>query len=230
MSHCIVAELASQWFAEYDRLAYWIARPWVRPLLAYRSRAPSADWLAELAQDAVCRGYDRFTKRCRRDLCGASDRKRWVCQCVLRGARDAIRAKSTYGSITQSTAVRDDVMNRGQRVTPGFVHGSNSEKRDALAQVHYEAIPFPVQRWELEQLVDSELPAHLRQTAVYAACGLTQAQSATLQGITDRTVRKRLAEIAQLLRPSCNAYASICTALELVYRELPGPVSAATCD
>jgi RNA polymerase sigma factor (sigma-70 family) len=222
--------LASQWFAEYDRLAYWVSRRWVVRLLAYRSRYPSADELAELAQDAVCRGFDRFAKRCQGELCGASDRKRWVCQCVIRGARDAIRAKSTFGSVTCATAVRDDVMNRCQRVTPSCTHGSDSEKRDALEFVRDEPIPFPVQRWELEQLIDSELPSELRQTALYAACGLTQAQSAVLQGVTDRTVRKRLAEIARHLRPAHNAYATVCQALELVYRELPGPVFVSTCD
>jgi hypothetical protein len=198
MSHSIVSGLASQWFDEYARLAYWLGKRWSRRLLDYRSRAYSASELEELAQDAVCRGYDRFVKRCYREVCGQSDRKRWVCQCVIKGPRDAVRSKSRFGSISSHVAVRDDVMNRCQRVNPGFAHGDDNEKQDALEQVGFVPINHVVQRWELEQLVERELPAHLRLTALYAACGLAQEQSAILQGVTtgrrqrDNALRIRL--------------------------------------
>jgi DNA-directed RNA polymerase specialized sigma24 family protein len=207
-----LSELAAQWFDEYSRLAYWLGRRWSRRLLDYRSRAYSASELDELAQDAVCRGYDRFAKRCKREVCGQSDRKRWVCQCVIKGARDAVRSKSRFGSISSHVAVRDDVMNRCQRTNP-FAHGDYSEKQDALEQVGYLPINHAVQRWELEQLVERELPAHLHLTALYAACGLTQGQSAILQGVTARTVRNRLGEIRAILWPQSNVYAVICEAL-----------------
>jgi RNA polymerase sigma factor (sigma-70 family) len=214
MSHSIVSCLAAQWFAEYDRLAYWVARRWVRRLLNYRAIAYSANDLEELAQDAVCRGYDRFLKRCLREICGQSERKKWVCQCVVRGVRDAVRSKSRFGSITPGCAVRDDAMNRYQRVNPGFAHGDDAEKQDALAQVHYQPVEYAVQRWELELIIGRELPAHLQQTALYAACGLSQEQSAILQGISARTVATRLREIRAYLDPSINVYALICDALE----------------
>jgi DNA-directed RNA polymerase specialized sigma24 family protein len=209
-----VSQLAAQWFDEYHRLAYWIARRWGQRLLAYRGRSYSANELEELAQDAVCRGFDRFAKRCQREVCGISVRKRWVCQCVTKGAHDAIRCKSRFGSITAPASVRDDVMNRCQRVVTGFVHGNDNEKQDALTQVASVPIDHPVQRWELEQLVARELPAHLRLTALYAACDLTQEQSAILQGVTDRTIRSRLTEIRNLLSPQTNVYAIICEALQ----------------
>ena len=57
MSHSIFAELSAQWFADYDRLAYWVARRWVVRLLAYRSRFPSSDELAELAQGTGLRSF-----------------------------------------------------------------------------------------------------------------------------------------------------------------------------
>lgn len=209
-----VSQLAAQWFDEYHRLAYWLARRWAQRLLAYRGRSYSANELEELAQDAVCRGFDRFAKRCQREVCGLSDRKRWVCQCVTKGAHDAIRCKSCFGSITEPVAVRDDVLNRCQRVDTGFTHGNDDEKQDALSQVACVPIDHPVQRWELEQLIERELPAHLRQTALYAACGLTQEQSATLQSVTDRTIRSRLKEIRSLLWPETNVYAVICEALQ----------------
>ena len=213
MSHSTISQLASQWFAEYTRLAYWIARRWARRLLDYRGRSYSPNELEELAQDAVCRGYDRFVKRCERDVCGLSDRKRWVCQCVTNGARDAVRSKSRFGSISSHVAVRDDVMNRCHRVKPGFTHGDDSEKQDALEQVGYVPISYAVQRWELEQLIERELPAHLRATALYVPCGLTQEQSAILQGVSARTVRSRLAEIRKLLDSQTNVYAVVCAAL-----------------
>ncbi|MBC8356998.1 MAG: hypothetical protein H8E66_33925 [Planctomycetes bacterium] len=209
-----VSQLAAQWFDEYHRLAYWLARRWAQRSLDYRARNYSANELEELAQDAVCRGFDRFVKRCCREVCGASDRKRWVCQCVTKGAFDAVRCKSRFGSISSSVAVRDDVMNRCQRVDTGFTHGNDNEKQNALAQVSYAPIDHPVQRWELEQLIDRELPAHLRATAIYSACGLTQEQSAILQGITDRTIRTRLAEIRDLLCPQDDVCAVICEALQ----------------
>ena len=209
-----VSQLAAQWFDEYHRLAYWLARRWAQRLLAYRGRSYSANELEELAQDAVCRGFDRFAKRCQREVCGLSVRKRWVCQCVTKGARDAVRSKSRFGSITAPASVRDDVTNRCQRVETGFTHGNDDEKQDALSQVACVPIDHPVQRWELEQLIERELPAHLRQTALYAACGLTQEQSAILQGVTDRTIRSRLTEIRSLLWPETNVYAVICEALQ----------------
>ena len=105
MSHSTISHLASQWFAEHTRLAYWIARRGAQRSLDYRGRSYSSNELDELAQDAVCRGYDRFVKRCQRDVCGLSDRKRWVCQCVSKGARDAARSKSRFGSISSHVAV-----------------------------------------------------------------------------------------------------------------------------
>ena len=201
MSHSTVSDLTSQWFAEYTRLAYWIARRWTRRLLDYRGRSYSPNELEELAQDAVCRGYDRLVKRCNRD--GAPigrDRKRWLCQCVYRASFDACRARSRFGSISSHVAVRDDAMNRCQRVS--LSSGDDCEKRDALEQIGYVPVVYPAQRWEVERLVERELPAHLHATAIFAACGLTQNQSATLQGITDRTVRNRLRELRHYLDPN----------------------------
>ena len=215
MSKSILSPLVAQWFDEYHRLAYWLARRWTKRLLDYRSRGCSADELQELAQDAVARGFDRFANRCQRDVCGASDRKRWVCQCVIKGAHDAVRSKSRFGSITAPASVRDDVMSRCQRVDcAGFTHGNDDEKQDALAQVACVPIDHPVQRWELEQLVARELPAHLQPTALYASCGLTQEQSAILQSVSERTIRNRLKEIRAILWPQTNAYAVICEALQ----------------
>jgi RNA polymerase sigma factor (sigma-70 family) len=206
--------LVAQWFEEYARLAYWVARRWVQRGLDRQARDYSRSDLEELAQDAVARGFDRFAKRCAKDVCGESVRKRWVCQCVRRAAQDAVRNKSRFGSITSPVAVRDDAMNRYARVSPGFVHGDDSEKRDALEQVHYVPVVYAVQRWELEELVNRELPPHLRPTALYAALGFTQEESGLLQGVTDRMVRYRLAEIREYLRPGENIYAIICSALE----------------
>lgn len=213
MSHLIVSELASKWFSDYSRLAYWVSNRWCKRFLNCSSRDYSADELAELVQDAVCRGYGRFLKRCTTDICGQSERKRWVCQCTMHGVRDAIRSKSSFGSITDGAAVRDDIMNRGVRAKPGFVHGNDDEKQNAIDQVDYQPVTHAVQQWELELLAERELPSHLRDTAVYAACGLSQQQSALLQEVTSRTVRNRLREIREYLSPQTNVYATICGAL-----------------
>lgn len=215
MLQAIVSEMAKQWFTEYYRLAYWLGRRWSQRLLDRQARQYSADELAELSQDAVCRGFDRFVKRCSKEIPGVTSRKRWVCQCVIRGARDAVRAKSRFGSITDPVSVRDDAMNRYNRVSPGFVHGADDERQDAMEAVAYRPVVHAVQRWELEELIEKELPSHLQQTALYAVCGLTQDQSAILQGVTDRTVRNRLSEIKEYLAPDWNIYGIICAALRV---------------
>jgi len=205
--------LYSQWFGEYSRLAYWIARRWCQRLLHYRSIGYSADRLEELVQDSVCRGYGRFVKRCQREAPGQSERKKWVAQCVIRGVRDALRGKSAFGSITDRAAIRDDAMNRFQRVKPGFYHGNDSARGEALEQVGYVPIAHPAQRWEVERILNAELPAHLRPTALHAVLGLSQEQSAILQGLSARTVRNRLAEVREILNPSINVYAVVVAAL-----------------
>lgn len=213
MSKSSLSGLFSQWFTEYIRLAYSVARRSVWRLLNRYARDYSPDELEELAQDAIARGFDRFAKRCAKSVCGESDRRKWVCQCVVCGARDAVRAKSRFGSISDSVAVRDDAMNRYKRVAPGFVHGDDNEKQDALEAVHYSPVVYAVQRWELEEIVNRELPPHLRPTALYAALGLTQEASGIVQGVTDRTVQNRLQEIRALLCPDANIYAIVCAAL-----------------
>ena len=70
MSKSMVSELAKQWFEDYARLAYWVAWRWSERLLNGKARSYSPTDLEELAQDAVCRGYDRFAKRCQNEICG----------------------------------------------------------------------------------------------------------------------------------------------------------------
>lgn len=206
-------ELYSQWFADHSRLAYWIARRWCQRLLDHRGADYSADLLAELVQDAVCRGYGRFCKRCAREAPGKSQRKAWVAQCVIRGVRDALKQKSTFGSISSPVAVRDDCMNRCQRSRPGFTHGSDQEKSDALEQVGYVPLEHAAQRWEVEQVLQAELPERLQLSALYRAMGLTDEQSAVLQGVSARTVRNRLAEVREYLDPSISVYAVVYAAV-----------------
>ncbi len=213
MSKSNVRKQVSQTFAEFAPLAYWIARRWAERLLESNAQHRSESDLEELAQDAVCRAYDRFVKRHDKQDCPESDRKAWVGQCVMHGVRDAMRAKSRFGSITSPCAVRDDVMNRCVRIPIGMVHGTDEEKRNALGDVEAKPVAYDAQRWELEQVINLELPADLRPTAIYQACGLTQAESAALQGVTDRTVRNRLRDIRVYLNPPLNAYAVICDAV-----------------
>jgi hypothetical protein len=64
------------------------------------------------------------------------------------------------------------------------------------------------------ELIDREVPAPLRATALYAASGLTQEQSAILQGVTDRTVRNRLRDLRNYLDPPVTLWEVIRVALE----------------
>ena len=105
-------------------------------------------------------------------------------------------------------------MNRGTRVDAGFVHGSDDERHDLLEQVQYQPVHYAVQRWEVEELIQRELPSHLQATALYAACDLTHDQSAILQGVTGRTVRSRLREIREILCPEFSFGAVVLAALQ----------------
>jgi len=52
-----------------------------------------------------------------------------------------------------------------------------------IEQVHYVPVEYPVQRPEIEALLERErVPAKLRPTAVYAAMGINQEDSGKLQG------------------------------------------------
>ena len=53
-----------------------------------------------------------------------------------------------------------------------------------MKQTQVRTDAYAVQRWELEELAERELPFHLRQTSLYAACGLTQEQLAFDAGIS----------------------------------------------
>ena len=212
MSQCTSTGWLSQCFEEHKRLAYWLARHWTARLLAHRGRFVSAELLEELAQDAVCRGFSRLIR------CEAKPEnpKAFMCSAITYGALDALRAKSTFGSISESAAIRGDAMNRFVRVTT-----DNDGARDLLDGIASESKPMPATRCEIEFVADRELPEHLRATAVHAAIGLTQSDSAKIQGATVRTVGRRIAEVRRYLNPSPNAYAAVVEALQLVHAECP---------
>lgn len=215
MSQSTVNVLARKWFEEYARLAYWIGRRWTRRLLDWRGHDYAASDLEELAQDAVARGYDRFCKV--QNKVRGVDRKKWVCRCMVRACQDAVRAKSRFGNPSDPVAIRDDATNRKRRVRPSARHGSDSE-REYLDVEYIPVVPI-VQRWEVEELVDKWLPEHTRKTAIYAAMGFSQPESALLQGCSERTIRNRLQDIREHLDPSVNWYAVLCSALECARRD-----------
>ncbi len=207
MSKSTTNQLANVWFNEYVRLTYWIGRVWTRRLLDWKGKSYAANDIEELAQDAVARGYDRFAKRCTRKLPQEDNRKKWICQCMVRACQDAVRNKSRFGSVSSRYSTRDDVTNRFRRIRP-----KTDEQCDFFEPVD-EPIAHPVQQWEIREVVRC-LPEHLQDTAVYASVGLTQQQSALLQKCCERTVRNRLREIREILDPTPNIYTVIVSALE----------------
>ena len=225
MSERIANGVFGQWFSEYIRLAYWVGRRTVWRRLTRQGRDFTTDDIKELAQDAVSRGFDRFAKRCRQTLPGMDNRKSWVCQCVIRGACDATRNRSRFGAISDRSAIAADAMNRFRRVRPSGRHGTDEERE--FLDVEYVPVVPVVQRWEVEELVDKWLPEHTRQTAVYAAMGFSQPDSALLQRCSERTVRNRLKDIREYLDPSVNWYAVLCCALECARRDTWKPWTTA---
>jgi DNA-directed RNA polymerase specialized sigma24 family protein len=206
-------EVFSEWFAEYTRLAYWLANEWVRRLSCRQGITLAASEREELVQDAVARGYDRFVKRCTAKIPAKLDRKKWVCQCMLRAVRDALRSKSRFGSVTQPAAIRDDAMNRYRRVRPEGRHGTPEEREYLDPQD--KPVAYEPTAEEVLAVIERELPPKLHDTARFAAFGISQVDSAKLQGVTDRTVRNRLGEIRLILDGFApNDYAVIVAACE----------------
>ena len=227
MSERSVNGVFSQWFSEYIKLAYWVGRRFVRRRLDRKGSNYSASDVKELAQDAVCRGFDRFAKRCWKGLPAADDRKRWVCQCVVRGAFDATRNRSRFGSVSAPAAIRDDATARFRRIRPAARHGSDSER--ALLEPEYRPCPPIVTPEEVTQAADSLLPkAEWRLLAVLKANqDLDNEQLAKLYGCTSRTIRSRFIEIKEYLDPSLSWVWKIAQGLEAARRDTWQPWTTA---
>jgi DNA-directed RNA polymerase specialized sigma24 family protein len=193
-------------------LAYFLARKRVISHLARVGVEALPDRVAELAQDTVCRAYDKYGKRCRKSP-PADDAtvRKYVIQATVYAARDAVRSKSTFGSISSPAAIQNDAFHRYKRTRPDGIHGTDEER--ALLDPPEQPVSQEAQGWEVRQLAEENLPADLVDTAVFAASGIDQELSAKAQGCTSRTVRNRLAQIRGILDPRTNIYAVICAAL-----------------
>ena len=217
MSKANVNVLARQWFGEDMGLVYGVAWKWARRFIGMSGLdyAAARD-LEEIVQDGVCRGYAEFAGMATR-VRGVERRKR-VCVCVIRGVRRAVRGKSRFGNPSTPSAVRADAMNRWTRVRPDGRHGTDQE-RDYL-DVEYVPVTPPAQRWEVEELVVANgIPERYRKTAIYAAMGLSQVESAMLQGVDERTIRNHLKAIRQHLDPMGTLYGIVCWALEVARKD-----------
>jgi DNA-directed RNA polymerase specialized sigma24 family protein len=193
-------------------LAYFLARKRVRALLLRSGVDALPERTEELAQDCVCRAFDKYAKRCRK-ASPADDAtvRKYVVQCTVYAARDAVRSKSTFGSISSPAAIQNDAFHRYKRTRPDGIHGTDEER--ALLDPPEQPVSQEAQGWEVRQLAEENLPADLVDTAVFAASGIDQELSAKAQGCTSRTVRNRLAQIRGILDPRTNIYAVICAAL-----------------
>jgi hypothetical protein len=100
-------------FSQHIRLAYWIARKWTRGINACQGVFLTTDELCELTQDAVCRSWDRFSRRCESGLPSDEEMaKDWLCQCTLYAARDTVRRKSAFGTESSPSQIRGDIYQR----------------------------------------------------------------------------------------------------------------------
>jgi RNA polymerase sigma factor (sigma-70 family) len=193
-------------FSQHIRLAYWIARKWTRGIKACQGVFLTTDELEELTQDAVCRGWDRFSRRCESGLPSDEEAgKEWLCQCCLYAARDTVRRKSAFGTESTPAQIRGDAYQRFQR------EGRN------LRYVPQLAKPESPDDADLRAFVDqelAELSPKLRDVAYQLALGHKHAAIANDLGISERTVRNRRKAVREHLAPSPNIYATIVAALE----------------
>jgi DNA-directed RNA polymerase specialized sigma24 family protein len=193
-------------------LAYFLARKRVIAHLVRSGVEALPDRVAELAQDTVCRAYDKYGKRCSKSP-PADDAtvRKYVVQCTVYAARDACRSKSTFGSVSSPTAIQNDAFHRYKRTRPDGIHGTDEER--ALLDPPEQPVSQEAQGWEVRKIAEDNLPPELVDTAVFAATGIDQELSAKAQGCTSRTIRNRLAQIRGILDPRTNIYAVIVSAL-----------------
>ncbi len=204
MSKSTVLDLASQWFGEHTKLAYWIAGKELTNQV--RARGMKHYEMDELMQDTVARAYGRFVARCEKRIPKPDERKDWVATCVQFAVKDTIRNKSTFGYDLESDryAVRSDATSQLRRT-------------ELTAEPHTPPDTHPIEDWEIQRVVEREgIPKRLQATALNAAMGLTQRASARRQGVHERTIRNRLRDIREHLSPNVipNAYATIVAALQ----------------
>jgi DNA-directed RNA polymerase specialized sigma24 family protein len=209
--------IARDVFQAHVGLVYAIARKWCPKILARLGKHIPPDEIQETIQDAVCRALNAMLQRCDRQLPKLPERKAWVAQCAMSGVKNACKTARRFGNPAPQAGYVDAMARRGSPEIGAFRHGLDAERQSVLEQVHYVPVEYGVQRWEVEELLQRErLPEHLHKTALYAAMGLTQADSALLQGVTDRTIRNRLQEIRQYLNPSSpNVYSVVVEALRM---------------
>jgi len=210
--------LGRKWYGEDLGLVYGVAWKWARRYVHLEGWGLSAARdLEELVQDGVCRGFADFANRASRVR--GLDRRREVCRSVIRGVRKAVRSKARFGNPSTPQAVRADAMNRWRRVRPDGRHGTD-EERDYL-DVEYVPVTPEAKRWEIEELVrQNDIPERYHLTAVYAAMGFTQVQSALLQGVDERTIRNHLKAIREHLNPLGTLYGIVCWALEVALKDM----------
>jgi DNA-directed RNA polymerase specialized sigma24 family protein len=197
---------ARVWFSQFATLAYWIARKWTRGIKACQGVFLTTDELEELTQDAVCRGWDRFSRRCESGIPSDEETaKEWLCQCSLYAARDTVRRKSAFGTESTPAQIRGDAYQRFQR------EGRN------LRYVPQRGKPEFSDDTDLRAFVDrelAELSPKLRDVAYQLALGHTHVTIASDLGIAERTVRNRRKAIREHLAPTPNVYATIVAAVE----------------
>ena len=213
----LTRRIARDVFASFTPgLVYAVAARAVSRQLSRQQRTVPPVELQELIHDAVCRGFGSFVNRCDKGLPKLADRKAWVCQCVVSGAKNACKTARRFGDPAPFRGYVDALNRRGGLEPRGFWHATDAERSDALEQMHYVPVQYEAQGWEIMQLLKSQnVPEHLHTTALAAAMGFSQADSAELQKCTERTVRNRLTELRDWFNPSWNPnpYAVICSAL-----------------
>ena len=155
--------------------------------------------MEELVQDGVCRACGSFLSRCEERLPDVEERKDWVVQCAIFATKRACVAKTTFGNPEPKTGYVDAMDRRGS-----FRPESDEDwYGDALEAVHNQPVEYEVQRWEIEELLEREhVPLKLRKTAVYAAMGISQEESALLQGCCTKTVQNRMSELQEYFNPA----------------------------
>jgi len=210
--------IAHEVFEKHVAMVYWLARKWVPRITARWGKDVPPVELEELVQDAVARAAGSFFRRvAKHGLPKLAKRRAWVGQCTMSAVKHALCARRAFGNEVPFNGYVDAMDRRGCPDKRAPRHGTDSERENWLSEIHYVPVEYPVQRWEIEELLEREhVPAKLRKTAVYAAMGIGQEDSGKLQGCCERTIRNRMTELREWLNPPCtrNVYTVVIEALQ----------------
>jgi hypothetical protein len=182
----------------YERLVMWLVRRNVMKQRALLGRGYDP-YVEDEVADGVANAWERWAR-----IPGRKCDKRVLANCAIFAGRDAVRRPVAAGNLPAS-----DAMRHLERPPRRKRHGTDEEV-SYLDGEPDKSVPEYEYRAALENLC-----AEWREIGDCLLHGLTREQTAIVCGVSERTVRRRIADMQEFIRP--NWYKII---VDTLYQEL----------